>query len=157
MFLNGCIEKNDLRRKWSEYGPRLPWVEGADLGNVSDQEVILVFQRNSRHWYSVQVIITDAERPRGFKSRRSPQGMAVALCKDCNAGLDPLGRSLWENWDRASGGCSQPEERAVALGCKRPGTSRKAVVRGVAPLGKSEGHSRRGAPCAQPLPNSLHP
>ena len=101
--------------------------------------------------------MTDADRPRGFKSRRSPQAMAVALFKDCNAGLDPLGRSLWASRDRASGGCSQPEERAVALGCKRPGTSWEAAVRSVAPLGKGKGHSRRGAPCGQPLPNSLHP
>ncbi len=54
--------------------------------------------------------MTDAEHPRGFKTRRSPQGMAIALFKDCNAGLEPLGRSL-----RAS---------------------REAVARGVAPLGK---------------------
>ena len=73
----------------------------------------------------------DAERPRGFKSRRSPQGMAIALCKGCNEGLYPLERS----------------RRA----------SRKAAARGVAPLGKGEGHSRRGAPCAQPLANSLQP
>ncbi len=86
--------------------------------------------------YSIQAKITDAERPRGSKSRRSPQGMAVALFKDCNAGLDPLGCSLWASRDRASCECSQPEERAVALGCKRPGTIRKAAARGVAPLGK---------------------
>ncbi len=46
---------------------------------------------------------------------------------------------------------------AIALGCKRPGTSRKAAARGVAPLDKGEGHSQRGAPCGQPLSNSLHP
>ncbi len=34
-------------------------------------------------------------------------------------------------------------KRALALGCKRLGTSRKAVARGVAPLGTVEGHSRR--------------
>ncbi len=56
-------------------------------------------------------VIAAAERPRGFKSRRSPPGMAVALFKDCNEGLIPLGRSLWES-------------RAVVLGCKRPGMSR---------------------------------
>ncbi len=84
-------------------------------------------------------------------------GNGRCLFKDCNAGLDPLGRSLRASRDRASGECSQPKERAVALGCKRPGTSWEVVVRGVAPLGKGEGHSRRGAPCAQPLPNSLHP
>ncbi len=101
--------------------------------------------------------MTVAERPRGFKSRRSPQGMAVALFKDCTAGLDPMERSLWASRDRASSECSQPEERVVALACKRPGTSWKAAARGAAPLGKGEGHSRRGASCAQPLSNSLHP
>ncbi len=59
--------------------------------------------------YSVQVIITYAKRPKVFKSRRSPQGMAVAFYKDCNAGLDPLGPSLWASRDRASGECLQPE------------------------------------------------
>ncbi len=46
---------------------------------------------------------------------------------------------------------------AVAIGCKRPGTSWEAAARSVAALGKGEGHSRRGAPCGQPLSNSLHP
>jgi hypothetical protein len=57
--------------------------------------------------------------------------MAVALFKDCNAGLDHLGRSFQ--------------------------ASREAAVRGVAPLGKGDGHSLRGVPCGPPLPNSLHP
>lgn len=69
--------------------------------------------------------------------------------------MDHRGRFRGANRDRASSECSQPEERVFALSCKRPGTSRAALTRGIVSLGKGEGHALRGAPSDQPPPNSL--
>ncbi len=58
--------------------------------------------------------------------------MAFALFKDCNAELDPLGRSLRASRDRASGKCSQPESGRlplVASALERAGKRSPAVLR----------------------------